>query len=95
MLAREATVLIVPGLRDHVPQRWQTLLASRLPDQLGSYDRATALARSWGSKLNDLGEVDHPNPAFGFGDWPQADALINELDAAGSRSGMQECFIAS
>jgi uncharacterized protein len=31
MSAREATVLIVPGLRDHVPEHWQTLLASRLP----------------------------------------------------------------
>ncbi len=26
------TVLIVPGLRDHVPQHWQTLLAQDLPD---------------------------------------------------------------
>ena len=26
-----ATVLIVPGLRDHVPQHWQTLLAAQLP----------------------------------------------------------------
>ena len=26
-----ATVLIVPGLRDHVEQHWQTLLAERLP----------------------------------------------------------------
>jgi len=25
-----ATALIVPGLRDHVPQHWQTLLAARL-----------------------------------------------------------------
>src|SRR5262249_47415531 len=31
MSVREATVLIVPGLRDHVPEHWQTLLASRLP----------------------------------------------------------------
>lgn len=31
MAGREATVLIVPGLRDAVPQHWQTLLASRLP----------------------------------------------------------------
>ena len=30
-MTREATVLIVPGLRAHVPQHWQTLLASRLP----------------------------------------------------------------
>lgn len=27
----DATVLIVPGLRDHVPEHWQTLLATRLP----------------------------------------------------------------
>src|SRR5262249_60826008 len=26
-----ATVLIVPGLRDHVAEHWQTLLAARLP----------------------------------------------------------------
>jgi predicted alpha/beta hydrolase family esterase len=30
-MPREATVLIVPGLRDHVPDHWQTVLASRLP----------------------------------------------------------------
>ncbi|MGO9943933.1 MAG: RBBP9/YdeN family alpha/beta hydrolase, partial [Rhodoblastus sp.] len=26
----EPTILIVPGLRDHVPAHWQTLLAARL-----------------------------------------------------------------
>ncbi|WP_242443142.1 alpha/beta hydrolase [Pseudomonas sp. LFM046] len=26
-----ATILIVPGLRDHVPDHWQTLLAAQLP----------------------------------------------------------------
>ena len=25
------TVLIVPGLREHVPEHWQTLLAAKLP----------------------------------------------------------------
>jgi len=28
----KATVLIVPGLRGHVPEHWQTLLAERLPN---------------------------------------------------------------
>ena len=189
MTMREANVLIVPGLRDHVPQHWQTLLASRLPrartvtpmgrdnldclqrvaaiereaaridgpiivvahsggviatlhwarvdparvrgallatpadfdrpmpegypsmqaleaggwlpvprdtlpfpsmvaasrnDPLARYERIAELAQSWGSKLVDLGEVGHLNPASGFGDWPQADRLIAELDAAGS-----------
>lgn len=27
----DATILIVPGLRDHVPAHWQTLLAAQLP----------------------------------------------------------------
>ena len=27
----EPTVLIVPGLRDEVPEHWQSLLARRLP----------------------------------------------------------------
>ena len=31
MSTGEATVLIVPGLRDHVPQHWQTLLAAEIP----------------------------------------------------------------
>jgi len=188
-MAREATVLIVPGLRDHVPEHWQTLLASRLPrvrtvmpmgrdnldclarveaiedaaaridgpiilvahsggvisvvhwarltrrtvrgallatpadfdqplpegypsmealegggwlpvprnalpfrsivaasrnDPLGSYERVAAFARSWGSKLVDLGEVGHLNPASGFGEWPRAVSFIDELDAAAS-----------
>ena len=183
-MTREATVLIVPGLRDHVPQHWQTLLASRLPrvrtvepmgredldcarrvaaiereanaikgplllvghsggvimvvhwakqtqravigallatppdferampaeyptidelraggwlpvprdrlpfstiaaasrnDPLGRFERVAELARDWGSKLVDLGEVGHLNPASGFGDWAGADSLISEL----------------
>ena len=31
MTVTKPTVLIVPGLRDHVPEHWQTLLAARLP----------------------------------------------------------------
>lgn len=194
-MAREATVLIVPGLRDHVPEHWQTLLASRLPrvhtvtpmgrdnldcrarvdaieqaagridgpiilvahsggviavthwarltrravrgallatpadfdqplpegypsmgalegggwlpvprnalpfrsivaasrnDPLARYERVIAFARSWGSRLIDLGEVGHLNPASGFGDWPQAASLIDELDAAASQCPLQQ-----
>jgi predicted alpha/beta hydrolase family esterase len=189
MSAREATVLIVPGLRDHVSQHWQTLLALRLPrvrtvvpmgrsnlncrervvaieeaaaridgpiilvahsggvmatlhwarqtrrqlrgallatpadfdqpmpegypsmgglyaggwlpvprdalpfrsivaasrnDPLARYERVAEFARSWGSKLVDLGEVGHLNPASGYGDWPQADSLIRELEVSAS-----------
>ena len=30
-MAGDATILIVPGLREHVPEHWQTLLAAKLP----------------------------------------------------------------
>lgn len=30
-MTQDPTVLIVPGLRDHVPDHWQTLLAAQLP----------------------------------------------------------------
>lgn len=182
----EATVLIVPGLRDHVAQHWQTLLAARLPrvvevppmgrdnldcsarveaieraaqsvqgpllivahsggcvmlahwaqrtrlavmgallatppdfeqslpagypsleelrvggwlplpraplpftsivaasqnDPLASYTRIAELARDWNSRMVDLGEVGHLNPASGYGPWPRAETLIAELTA--------------
>ena len=182
--AAEATVLIVPGLRDHVAQHWQTLLAKQLPrvvtvppmgrdnldcqarveaieasarqvegplvivahsggcimvahwarqtkvrvggallatppdfdspmpdgyptiedltvggwlpvprqrlpfpsivaasrnDPLGSFVRVNALAHDWGSRIVDLGEVGHLNPASGFGPWPLAHAFISQL----------------
>jgi hypothetical protein len=40
------------------------------------------LAQGWGSELMDLGEVGHLNPASGFGDWPLADSLIQQLSQA-------------
>ena len=39
------TVVIVPGLRDHVPDHWQTLLEPRLP-------KAVAVPRREGDKLS-------------------------------------------
>jgi len=32
MAMSDTTVLIVPGLRDHVPEHWQTLLQAKLPN---------------------------------------------------------------
>ena len=45
----DATVLIVPGLRDHVPDHWQTLLAAKLPKVRSvpplEHDRLSCAAR--------------------------------------------------
>lgn len=56
MHERETTVLIVPGLREHVPDHWQTLLAETLPkvatvpplehDKLSRAARVEALDRA-------------------------------------------------
>ena len=61
---------------------------SRLPqasastnDTLGDYDRVRSLADAWGSRLVDIGAVGHLNPASGYGEWSEAETLLDELDA--------------
>ena len=61
-----------------------SIVAASRNDPLASYPCVAALARAWGSRLVDLGEVGHLNPASGFGDWPQAERFIGDLDAAGA-----------
>jgi predicted alpha/beta hydrolase family esterase len=63
MIASPPTVLIVPGLRDHVPQHWQTLLAAKLErvrtvpplehDKLSCAARVVAIDR-------ELAKIDGP-----------------------------------
>lgn len=48
-------------------------------DPLCPLDDAKSLADAWGSVSVDLGDVGHLNPASGFGPWPQAQLLINQL----------------
>ena len=45
----------------------------------GPIQRIEALAEAWGSKLVNLGNVGHLNPASGHGEWPQAEEFIREL----------------
>jgi predicted alpha/beta hydrolase family esterase len=62
------------------PLPFRSLVAASNNDHLASLDAVTCLAEGWGSELLHLGEVGHLNPASGFGHWPQAEALILELD---------------
>ncbi|SDD05543.1 RBBP9/YdeN family alpha/beta hydrolase [Rhodococcus tukisamuensis] len=55
-----------------------TVVASH-NDPLASYERVVELAEAWGSKLVDAGNVGHLNPASGFGYWPQAEELVEDL----------------
>lgn len=68
-----------------VPRGWlpfPSIVAVSRNDPLGEVTRVAQLARDWGSRLADLGEVGHLNPASGFGPWPRAHEFIEELAAA-------------
>jgi predicted alpha/beta hydrolase family esterase len=71
----------LPVPRDALP--FPSIVAASRNDPLAAYDRVLLLAIAWGSRLVDLGKVGHLNPASGFGEWPRALSLIEEL-AAGS-----------
>ena len=69
---------------------WDPLPAGRLPfpsivaassnDHLSSLAAASRLTRGWGSRLVNLGDVGHLNPASGYGEWLQAEDFIRQLD---------------
>lgn len=67
----------LPVPRKQLP--FPSLVGASRNDPLASYERVAELARDWGSRLVDLGEVGHLNPASGYGAWPKAEALIDEL----------------
>jgi predicted alpha/beta hydrolase family esterase len=68
---------------------WRPLPRTRLPfpsivaasddDPLASLPAVRAMAADWGSKLVELGQVGHMNPASGFGPWPMAHEFIARL----------------
>ncbi|HEX3122210.1 MAG TPA: alpha/beta fold hydrolase [Rhodanobacteraceae bacterium] len=68
------------------PLPFPSIVAASRNDPLGRIERVAELARAWGSRFDDLGEVGHLNPASGFGAWPRADAYINELAALRPRA---------
>jgi predicted alpha/beta hydrolase family esterase len=79
-------------LRDNgwlpVPRRplpFPSILATSTDDALGNPVRLRAMANAWGSREHSLGAVGHLNPASGFGSWPEATSLIEQL-TAGIRS---------
>lgn len=61
---------------------FRSIVAASRNDPLADFAQVADLARAWGSRLADLGEVGHLNPASGYGEWPRADEFIRELAAA-------------
>ncbi len=71
----------LPVPRERLP--FPSIVAASRNDPLADYERVAQMARDWGSRLVDLGEVGHLNPASGFGPWPHAEQFIEELAAQG------------
>jgi predicted alpha/beta hydrolase family esterase len=61
------------------PLPFPSIVGASRNDPLAQFERVAAMAQDWGSRLVDLGEVGHLNPAAGFGEWPLAQTLIREL----------------
>ncbi|NUO84656.1 MAG: serine hydrolase family protein [Cupriavidus sp.] len=62
------------------PLPFPSLVAASRNDPLASHARVTEMAAAWGSRLVDLGNVGHLNPAAGYGRWPRAHELLMELE---------------
>ncbi|MFD5413384.1 RBBP9/YdeN family alpha/beta hydrolase [Streptomyces nojiriensis] len=62
------------------PLPFPSIVAASSNDPLGTVERAAELARNWGGRLVELGDVGHLNPASGHGPWPRAEELLRELE---------------
>jgi len=61
------------------PLPFPSIVGASQNDPLAQFDRVAEMAADWGSRLVDLGEAGHLNPAAGYGEWPMAQTLIREL----------------
>lgn len=61
------------------PLPFPSIVGASRNDPLAPFERVAAMAKDWGSRLVDLGEAGHLNPAAGFGEWAMAQTLIDEL----------------
>jgi predicted alpha/beta hydrolase family esterase len=61
------------------PLPFPSIVAASSNDPLASLDAVRLMAADWAGNLLELGEVGHMNPASGFGPWPLAEKLIEQL----------------
>ncbi|WP_042435634.1 RBBP9/YdeN family alpha/beta hydrolase [Streptacidiphilus anmyonensis] len=62
------------------PLPFPSTVAASADDPLAAFAQVVELARDWGGRLVELGPVGHLNPASGYGPWPQAVALLEQLE---------------
>ncbi|NCL72798.1 alpha/beta hydrolase [Rhodococcus sp. YH1] len=77
-----------------IPRRrlpFPSVVAASRNDPLACHRRVTGMAELWGSRLVDLGNVGHLNPAAGYGYWPRAEELLQELIEHTAASAAARC----
>lgn len=67
----------LPVPRERLP--FASVVGLSRDDPLATVDAVHALARDWGSRVEDLGAVGHLNPAAGYGPWPAVLPLLTAL----------------
>jgi len=90
----KAALLVAPGDAEREELRpllgsWAPQVMARLPfaatlvastnDPYCSFERACGFAKAWGAELVNLGAQGHINADSGLGDWPQGQALLQQL----------------
>jgi predicted alpha/beta hydrolase family esterase len=71
-----------------LPLPFPSIVAASDDDPLADPLRLQSLARAWASRVHSLGSVGHLNPDSGFGDWPGALPLVDELLRAGRQPAL-------
>jgi predicted alpha/beta hydrolase family esterase len=67
----------IPIARSPLP--FPAIVAASRNDPLADFAKVAELAGAWGAEFYDAGEVGHLNPAAGFGAWPKAAELLEEI----------------
>jgi len=65
-----------------VPRRrlpFPSIVVASRNDPMGKFERIRVLALAWGSQFLDGGEIGHLSPAEGYGVWPLAEELLQQL----------------
>ena len=61
------------------PLPFASILAVSADDPLSDPDRVRGFGDAWGCVIRPIGAVGHLNPASGYGEWPDAMRLLDEL----------------
>ena len=64
-----------------VPLPFPTIVAASRDDPYVAFERAIDMAKAWGAELADIGEAGHINTSAGYGEWPEGEQLLQQLQA--------------